>query len=94
MSEHDDRERANSGTRPRSFETARRLPLVGRTLGWGMGGAAAWSATRKPGARIAGLKSPSRSARTAYRPARSASSHATTTTASVTSDTLGAVQEG
>jgi len=44
------------GTRAGSFERARRLPLVGRLLDWGMGSAAASSATRAAGARIAGLK--------------------------------------
>jgi formate dehydrogenase major subunit len=44
------------GSRPRSFETLRRLPLVGRAMDWGMGESAASDATRKAGARIAGLK--------------------------------------
>ena len=42
--------------RPGSFERARRLPLVGRALDWGMGASAASPATRQAGARIAGLK--------------------------------------
>jgi formate dehydrogenase major subunit len=50
--EHDSR----SGGRPGSFERARRLPLVGRALDWGMGASAASPATRQAGARIAGLK--------------------------------------
>jgi formate dehydrogenase major subunit len=44
------------GARPASFERARRLPLVGRALDWGMGPSAAAPATRQAGARIAGLK--------------------------------------
>ncbi len=44
------------GHRPRSFERARRVPLVGRALDWGMGPAAASPKTKKAGARIAGLK--------------------------------------
>jgi formate dehydrogenase major subunit len=44
------------GARPRSFERLRRLPLAGRALDWGMGGAAASPATRDARARIAGLK--------------------------------------
>jgi formate dehydrogenase major subunit len=44
------------GARPESFERARRLPLVGRVLDWGMGAGAASSATRQAGTRIAGLK--------------------------------------
>jgi formate dehydrogenase major subunit len=43
------------GARPRSFERARRLPLVGRALDWGMGPAAASRTTAHAGARIAGL---------------------------------------
>jgi formate dehydrogenase major subunit len=42
--------------RPASFERLRRLPLAGRALDWGMGGAAASPATRDARARIAGLK--------------------------------------
>ncbi len=44
------------GGRPRSFERLRSLPIVGRTLDWGMGPSAASKATREAGARIAGLK--------------------------------------
>ena len=44
------------GARPGSFERARRLPLVGRALDWGMGPAAASRITERAGARIAGLK--------------------------------------
>jgi formate dehydrogenase major subunit len=43
-------------SRPASFERARRLPLIGRTLDWGMGAAAASPPTRRAGARVAGLK--------------------------------------
>jgi formate dehydrogenase major subunit len=44
------------GTRPGSFERARRLPLVGRALDWGLGDAAASPATREAGSRVAGLE--------------------------------------
>src|ERR1700743_2563456 len=44
------------GSRPRSFESLRRLPLVGRALDWGLGPGAASDQTLKAGARIAGLK--------------------------------------
>jgi formate dehydrogenase major subunit len=44
------------GSRPRSFETLRRLPLVGRTMDWGLGPSAASDRTRRAEARIAGLK--------------------------------------
>ncbi len=54
MSEDDEHD--EHATRPGSFERARRLPLVGRALDWGMGSAAASSATRNAGSRIAGLK--------------------------------------
>jgi formate dehydrogenase major subunit len=54
VNEHDDDNQP--GTRPGSFERARRLPLVGRALDWGMGPAAASPTTREAGARIAGLK--------------------------------------
>ena len=47
---------SSPGARPASFERARRLPLVGRALDWGMGPSAASPATRQAGARIAGLK--------------------------------------
>jgi formate dehydrogenase major subunit len=42
--------------RPRSFETIRQLPVVGRALDWGMGPAAVSKTTREAGARTAGLK--------------------------------------
>ena len=42
--------------RPASFQRLRELPLVGRVADWGMGPAAASKATRRAGARIAGLK--------------------------------------
>jgi formate dehydrogenase major subunit len=42
--------------RPRSFERLRRLPVVGRAADWGLGPAAASKATKRAGARIAGLK--------------------------------------
>ena len=44
------------GSRPRSFEYLRRLPLLGRAMDWGLGETVASSATRQAGARIAGLK--------------------------------------
>jgi formate dehydrogenase major subunit len=44
------------GSRPRSFEAVRRLPLVGRVMDWGMGESAASSQTRCARARIAGMK--------------------------------------
>jgi formate dehydrogenase major subunit len=44
------------GSRPASFERARRLPVVGRALDWGMGSAATSPKTRNAGTRIAGLK--------------------------------------
>jgi formate dehydrogenase major subunit len=47
---------ARPGSRPRSFERVRRLPLVGGAMDWGMGPAAASERTRRAGARIAGLK--------------------------------------
>ena len=45
-----------SGARASSFERARRLPLVGRALDWGMGPSAASATTKTAGARVAGLK--------------------------------------
>jgi formate dehydrogenase major subunit len=51
-----DRHASRPGTRAASFERARRLPLVGRALDWGMGPAAASPATRAAGARVAGLE--------------------------------------
>jgi formate dehydrogenase major subunit len=44
------------GSRPRSFERLRRLPLAGRAMDWGLGPSAASPATRSAGARIAGLQ--------------------------------------
>src|SRR6478672_13685095 len=44
------------GSRPRSFESLRRLPLVGRAMDWGLGPGAASGRTLTAGARIAGLK--------------------------------------
>jgi formate dehydrogenase major subunit len=44
------------GSRPRSFEMLRRLPVVGRAMDWGLGPSAASEQTRMAGARIAGLK--------------------------------------
>lgn len=45
-----------SGSRPRSFESLRRLPLVGRAMDWGLGPSAESERTRRAAARIAGLK--------------------------------------
>src|SRR6201997_2186649 len=45
-----------SGSRPRSFETVRRLPLLGRVMDWGMGESAVSAETLRAGARIAGMK--------------------------------------
>ena len=45
-----------AGSRPRSFEWLRRIPLAGRAMDWGMGESAASDATRRAGARIAGMK--------------------------------------
>src|ERR1700755_1443720 len=44
------------GSRPRSFESLRRLPVVGRVMDWGLGPSAASERTLHAGARIAGLK--------------------------------------
>src|SRR6201987_6201240 len=44
------------GSRPRSFESLRRLPLVGRAMDWGLGPSAASERTRQAAARVAGLK--------------------------------------
>lgn len=44
------------GSRPRSFEWLRRLPVVGRAMDWGLGESAASAATRRAGARIAGMR--------------------------------------
>jgi formate dehydrogenase major subunit len=43
-------------SRPRAFESLRRLPLVGRAMDWGMGESALSEETRRAGTRIAGLK--------------------------------------
>ena len=47
---------ARPGSRPSTFESLRRLPLVGRALDWGMGPGTASPTTDRAGARIAGLK--------------------------------------
>ena len=44
------------GSRPKSFQRVRELPLVGRVADWGMGPHAASKKTKQAGARIAGLK--------------------------------------
>ena len=44
------------GSRPRSFERLRELPLAGRAADWGMGRRAVSRKTRQAGARIAGLE--------------------------------------
>jgi formate dehydrogenase major subunit len=44
------------GSRPRSFESLRRLPVVGRAMDWGLGESAASIPTRQAQARIGGLK--------------------------------------
>jgi formate dehydrogenase major subunit len=43
-------------SRPRAFESMRRLPVIGRAMDWGMGESAASDLTRRAGARIAGMK--------------------------------------
>jgi formate dehydrogenase major subunit len=43
-------------SRPKHFESVRRLPLVGRMADWGMGPHAVSASTREAGARIAGLQ--------------------------------------
>jgi formate dehydrogenase major subunit len=48
--------RVDTHGRPKSFEAARRLPVVGRALDWGLGPRAASRRTKNAGARIAGLK--------------------------------------
>jgi formate dehydrogenase major subunit len=45
-----------SGSRPRSFESLRRLPVIGRVMDWGMGPSAGSDPTRHAEARIAGMK--------------------------------------
>ncbi len=47
---------SESGSRPRSFESLRRLPVIGRAMDWGLGPGAASDPTRRAEARIAGLK--------------------------------------
>ena len=47
---------ARPGSRPRSFERLRRLPVVGRAMDWGLGESAASAATRAARARIAGMR--------------------------------------
>ena len=47
---------SSRGSRPRSFESLRRLPLVGRAMDMGLGPSAASERTLSAGARIAGLK--------------------------------------
>mgnify|MGYP001113839271 CR=1 FL=1 len=44
------------GSRPAAFERLRRLPGIGRALDWGTGASAASPATRRAGARVAGLR--------------------------------------
>jgi formate dehydrogenase major subunit len=44
------------GSRPRSFERVRRLPMVGRALDWGVGPSAVSPSTKAAEARIGGLK--------------------------------------
>ena len=55
MDEHSGQPR-RPGSRPSSFERARRTPLLGRALDWGMGASSSSSSTRDAGARVAGLK--------------------------------------
>jgi formate dehydrogenase major subunit len=43
------------GRRPKSFETIRQLPVVGRVADWGMGPWAVSKTTKNAGARVAGL---------------------------------------
>ena len=43
------------GSRPRSFERLRRLPVLGRAMDWGLGESAASDATLHARARIAGM---------------------------------------
>jgi formate dehydrogenase major subunit len=43
-------------SRPRAFESLRRLPLIGRAMDWGLGPSALSPATANARARIAGLK--------------------------------------
>jgi formate dehydrogenase major subunit len=50
------RSRPNPGSRPKTFERLRRLPVVGRAMDWGMGESALSPITRDAGSRIAGLR--------------------------------------
>jgi formate dehydrogenase major subunit len=43
-------------SRPRAFESLRRLPLIGRAMDWGLGPSALSPATANARARVAGLK--------------------------------------
>jgi formate dehydrogenase major subunit len=47
---------SSPASRPRSFESLRRLPLLGRALDWGLGKSAASEETLRAAARIAGLE--------------------------------------
>jgi formate dehydrogenase major subunit len=47
---------ARPAARPRTFESLRRLPLVGRALDWGLGPSAVSPGTAEARARVAGLK--------------------------------------
>ena len=47
---------SSPGSRPRSFESLRRLPLVGRAMDMGLGPSAASDRTLSANARVAGLK--------------------------------------
>jgi formate dehydrogenase major subunit len=47
---------ARPGSRPSTFESLRRLPLVGRAMDWGLGASAVSPTTAKARARVAGLK--------------------------------------
>ena len=47
---------SESGSRPGSFESLRRLPVIGRAMDWGLGPGAASDPTRRAEARISGLK--------------------------------------
>jgi formate dehydrogenase major subunit len=47
---------ARPGSRPSTFESLRRLPLIGRAMDWGLGPSALSPATAEARARVAGLK--------------------------------------
>jgi formate dehydrogenase major subunit len=47
---------ARPASRPATFESLRRLPLIGRAMDWGMGPSAVSSETARARARVAGLK--------------------------------------